>query len=200
MLLQRVEEVVALEHRSLDRALGEHRGREGVEVVPGAGIATADGRVDADVLEDREQPEQQPGMVGRGEGGVALVGVDGRGPELDIAGLVQHHGPQDAMVGRRCREAHRLAVGHRIGRPRPAGPIALVDRLQVHRSPGDPVGEQAEDAVGGVERGVVDRHGSSTSTMSDTARCTSTSSLTALEMATSHARRAGMPPTTSWAV
>ena len=34
--------------------------------------------------------------------------------------------------------------------------------------------------------------------MSDTARCTSTSSLTALAMATSQARRGGMPPTTSW--
>ena len=146
-------------------------------------------------------------MVRRGEGGVPFGDVDVGGAELDVAGLVQHGGPArrravGPIAAGRCTVSPSGTASASHGH---AAALALRGRLQVHRSSGDAVGEQAEHAVVSVERvvatdGVVRRHGSSTSTMSDTARCTSTSSLTALAMATSHARRGAMPPTTSWAV
>ena len=136
---------------------------------------------------------------------------------LVVPELMQHGDPVQAEVvarhgefGHRLRQVDGQAVGgHAIGTE-----LALErgDRAQMQIAPGQPLRKQREhtlcvDQVHATGRFALRRfahrrvaHGSSTSTISATAPWTPASSVTARAIATSHARRGAMPPTTSCAV
>ena len=184
----------------LDRCLIGCRGTDGdeqpVEVPPGARVVVARGGVDAPVLEHAEHATHEARPSGASERPLALVVALER-TELGEPGVVQDGSAQRAVVDRHRGDPHDRDVDHRAA-PRPHL-VLVVRHLDRQRLAGHAVGEQPEDALHVRERHGRISHGSSTSTISATARCTSTSSLTARAIATSQARRGSMPPPTSWA-